>query len=156
PTVLKWTILQQVASSQYHPGEWNTLRVRLEKDKIRCYVNDELVIESTDNALTEGRVGLAKFRDTKAAFKNFRVGANLAGADASGPAGEITSLRKRIAELGGEVDADSRAALQAHVELSQSLLSERAASLELQAAQLRKLAVNLHRQSVQNELVKLF
>src|SRR5207302_10550045 len=71
--VFSWKILEQKASDAYRPGEWNTIKVRLEKGKILCYVNDKLAIESTDAALTEGKVGLAKFRTTKAEFKQIRI-----------------------------------------------------------------------------------
>ena len=47
--------------------------MRLEKDRILCYVNDQLVIESNDDGYTKGRAGLAKFRDTVAEFKHFQV-----------------------------------------------------------------------------------
>ena len=155
PTVLTWTILQQVASPHYHPGEWNRLRVRLEKEKIRCYVNEQLVIESSDTGLTEGKVGLAKFRDTKAMFKSFQVGADLSASN-SMPAQELAALTKQIQALSGLPDGEAMTALHAHAELSQSMLAERAGKLEQQAVQLRKLAVSLHRQAVQNELVRLF
>lgn len=74
PDVFAWKVLEQKPSAHYRPGEWNTLKVRLEKDRIQCYVNDHLVIESTDDGLTGGRVGLAKFRDTVASFRQFRLG----------------------------------------------------------------------------------
>ena len=156
PTVFTWTILKQVPSPYYHPGQWNGLRVRLEHDKISCYVNEQLVIESTDAGLTAGKAGLAKFRDTKAAFKDFRLGANLSRSNASPPAVEIVALRKKIQSLDGEFDATTTAALQAHPEISQTILGERAAKLEQEAAQLRKLAITIRRRSVENELVKLF
>src|SRR5579885_2319892 len=78
PDVLSWNILREVNSPQYHPGEWNTLKVHVEKDRIRCFVNDHLVLESDDTGLTGGRVGLAKFRDTKAEFKGFQVAKQIA------------------------------------------------------------------------------
>jgi len=156
PTVFTWTILQQVASAHYHPGEWNTLRVRVEKEKINCYVNEQLVIESTDQGLTGGKAGLAKFRDTKAQFKNFRVGANLAAPKVIQRAEDVAAVTGDIQKLTGANDAEALAGLQRHAELSQSLLAERAAKLEHEAAQLRKVAVTLHRQAIQDELVKLF
>src|SRR5581483_2923184 len=64
PDVFTWNVLEQKESPHYRPGEWNTLRVRLEKGRIRCFVNDHLVLSSTDDVYTTGRVGLAKFRDT--------------------------------------------------------------------------------------------
>src|SRR5439155_444422 len=80
PDVYSWHVLREESSPDYRPGEWNVLKVHLEKDKIRCYVNDKLVIESDDAAWTAGKVGLAKFRDTIAEFKQFRVGKELPSA----------------------------------------------------------------------------
>jgi serine protease Do len=73
PDVFTWKILEQQASAHYKPGDWNTIRVRLDKDSIRCFVNDELAIESKDAALRTGGVGLAKFRQTQAQFRNFEI-----------------------------------------------------------------------------------
>src|SRR5205085_6840106 len=83
PDVFSWHVLREQPSRHYHPGQWNTLRVRLEENKIRCFVNDQLVIESDDDGLTAGKVGLAKFRQTKAEFKNFKVGREVAPRAAS-------------------------------------------------------------------------
>jgi regulator of sirC expression with transglutaminase-like and TPR domain len=153
PTVYSWSILQQTNSAHYRPGEWNDLKVRREKDKFLCYVNGQCVFESTDHALPDGKVGLAKFRDTKAAFKNFQVGKQLSISNAA-PAEElIASITKQIEEWSGPPDAKLAAALQPYAPLSQSILAERAAKLEAEATQLRKLSFNIHRQSVQAELL---
>ncbi len=77
PDVFSWTILADVRSEHYRQGEWNDLRVRVEPDKILCYLNDELVIESADDTWRAGRAGLAQFRQTHPAFRRFRVGADL-------------------------------------------------------------------------------
>ncbi|HEV3203222.1 MAG TPA: trypsin-like peptidase domain-containing protein, partial [Gemmataceae bacterium] len=73
PDVNSWKILHQIPSPHYAPGDWNTLKVRIQKDKFLCFVNDHLVLESTDTGLASGRVGLAKFRNTQAEFKNFKL-----------------------------------------------------------------------------------
>src|SRR5262249_16725805 len=74
PDVFSWKILAQKKSENYRPGDWNTIKVAVDKGRIRCYVNDQLLIESSDDGLNAGRVGLAKFRDTEAEFKGFAVG----------------------------------------------------------------------------------
>ena len=71
-------MLAEKPSEHYRPGEWNRLKVRVEKDKLKCYVNDELVIESTDDGFTTGRIGLAKFRNTGAEFRLFAIANELA------------------------------------------------------------------------------
>jgi serine protease Do len=73
PTVFSWEVIQEVANKHYLPGQWNYLKVRVEPELIRCFVNGNLAIESKHKVLTSGKVGLAKFRDTQAEFKQFRV-----------------------------------------------------------------------------------
>ena len=77
PDVFSWQVLGEKPSEAYRPGDWNRLKVRVEKDKLSCFVNDELVIESSDRVFTAGRVGLAKFRNTGAEFRRFAVGREL-------------------------------------------------------------------------------
>ncbi len=97
PDVFAWKVLEQKASPHYRPGEWNTLKVRLEKDRIRCYVNDRLVIESTDDGYTKGRVGLAKFRDTVAEFKHFQIAEEVP--PLAPPAAVVTRIGKTLDSL---------------------------------------------------------
>jgi regulator of sirC expression with transglutaminase-like and TPR domain len=73
PTVFSWEVVQEVATKHYLPGQWNYLKVRVEPELIRCFVNGKLAIESKHTVLTSGKVGLAKFRDTQAEFRQFRV-----------------------------------------------------------------------------------
>ncbi len=42
PDVFSWKVLGKEASSDYRPGGWNVLKVHLEKDHIRCYVNSKI------------------------------------------------------------------------------------------------------------------
>ena len=76
-SVYQWKVLQEVTHKDYVTDDWNDLKVRIEAERILCYVNDELVIESTDTGLTSGTVGLCKFRKTEAEFRRFRVGEKL-------------------------------------------------------------------------------
>ena len=72
-SVYDWTILDQVRSSHYRKGDWNHLRVVHRSDTINCYLNDVLVIQSKDRALSSGQVGITKFRQTGAEFMSFRM-----------------------------------------------------------------------------------
>jgi len=128
PGVYSWNILKQMPTEHYQPGEWNRIRVRVEAERILCFVNDQLVVESQDDGLKKGQAGLAKFRDTRAEFRNFRLGTN-AMAAASTP-GQNAPGTNVIA------------------------LKERARALELEARDLRRAAAKLHRETVQQELVK--
>ncbi len=73
PVVDSWEIIQDVNTSYYIRDAWNELKVRVEKDRLKCFVNGHMVIESQTLKLDEGSVGLAKFRNTVAEFKRFRV-----------------------------------------------------------------------------------
>src|SRR5262249_10544523 len=97
PDVLSWKILAQEKSPHYHPGDWNTLRVRVEKDKLLCYVNDQLVIESTDTGLTGGQVGLWRFRARKAEFKTFQRGERAPSAGI--PADVIARITRSVEKM---------------------------------------------------------
>lgn len=153
PNIFTWDILKTVPSPHYRPGEWNTLRVRVEKEKILCYINDQLVIESDDLGLTGGRAGLAKFRDTKAEFKHFQIGTNLSAASMS--AELSAALDRQIQEYSARPDPRTAASMQTNAEASRARLGERARQLELEAARLRKLSLAVHRQSVQTNLVRV-
>ena len=126
PSVYSWNILKQMPTEHYQPGEWNRIRVRVEAGKILCFVNDQLVVESQDDGLKEGQAGLAKFRDTRAEFRNFRLGTN-----------SQISVSMR--------DASTNAVA----------LKERARAFEREAKELRREAAKLHRASVQGELLKV-
>jgi regulator of sirC expression with transglutaminase-like and TPR domain/S1-C subfamily serine protease len=154
PDVFSWKILVQKSSPHYHPGEWNTLRVRVEKDRFLCYVNDELVTTSTDAGLTEGQVGLAKFRDTVAEFKQFRLGKTVA--TPAPPAEAAARLGKAIDGLTGDAAATSEAVgkLSGDGPLGPRLLRNRASRLEKQAARLREIAAGVHQKNVLDELVR--
>jgi len=134
PTVYSWSILKQVPSEHYRQGDWNHLRVRVEPERILCYVNGELVAETEDDALVAGQVGLAKFRDTRAEFKGFETGTNLLR-NSTGPR---ASRSREVVE-----PADEPSALQ-----------QRARELEHEAARLRRQALALHRQRVLAQLSK--
>lgn len=73
PSVYQWTILNQIKTPHYRDGDWNTIKVRHERNRIRCFVNGQLVIDSSDNGFSVGKVGLAKFRDTLADYSGFKL-----------------------------------------------------------------------------------
>jgi len=154
PNVFSWNILRQVPSPHYKPGEWNHLRVRVAPRSISCYVNGELVVESEDDALPDGNVGLAKFRETRAEFRDFQVGTNLGPMTLESPAPLPDALARRIEKSGAAADPDLASALQPHEAAGRQALLERARTLETEAGQLRRLAAAVHRQAVQAELLK--
>lgn len=74
PDVLNWQVMEELPSDKYRKGDWNRLTVSVEPERIRCFINGSLVIESRDRSFRGGKVGLAKFRDTEAQFKAFELG----------------------------------------------------------------------------------
>jgi serine protease Do len=153
PDVRSWRIIESVASDRYRPGEWNALKVRIEENQVLCYVNDALVIRAPERTLG-GRVGLAKFRETKAEFRAFRVATKL-------PASQVESgLRERVARLTADIPGrgpldDWTGKLAPTGGNGVLALRERAKHLEQQAAQLRQLAQDVHHQQIIDRLSKL-
>ncbi|HEY2249752.1 MAG TPA: transglutaminase family protein, partial [Planctomycetaceae bacterium] len=156
PYVDSWHVLTQVKNAQYRPGDWNTLKVRFEKGKIQCFVNDSPAIESTDANLTGGKVGLAKFRATEAEFRSFRIGKELPSTKVS------DDVALRIKQLIDELPADAAARPDAAAKFTNdglagvAALRERAKALEQQSQQLKKLAQAVHHRRVEKELADLF
>ena len=154
PDVRTWNILDTVPSTHYRQGDWNSLKVRVEEGRIACFVNDRLVVESTDEGLSDGQIGLAKFRDTKAQFKNFRVAKQL---PSTRPSAEAIA---RVVELldGSDLDAEPKTELidelTAQGEVGIRALRSRAAELDRQAEFTRRLALDVHHRRVQRELAK--
>ena len=78
PAVFDWKIFDTIPSSHYRSDHWNRLSVRFEKNgRILCKVNGRKIIERTDFTLVEGWVGLCKFREPGAEFRNFRISTRL-------------------------------------------------------------------------------
>lgn len=155
PDVFSWKVLSEKEHPAYRPGSWNHLRVRVEKERLRCYINDELVIESEDDGLTKGAVGLAKFRTTEAEFKQFWVGKEFATRVVD-PAllkqvqSEITNLPPLNA-----VKEESLATLTTTSIPSVQQLREQAELARARAKELEQLASEVHARGVVAELVKI-
>jgi regulator of sirC expression with transglutaminase-like and TPR domain len=154
PDVYSWHVLKELRDLVHHPSEWNTFKVRVEKDKLLLYCNGKLVHESDDKGLTEGKVGLATFRGTRAEFKNFQVGEKVK-ADAV-PRG----LPERVAALVKDISTDALPGpelidkLLPDGDASMAVLRERARVLEQQAMQLRLLAREVHTKRTLKELAR--
>jgi serine protease Do len=153
PNVFSWNVLRQISSEHYRSGDWNDLRVRVEQEKLFCYVNGQLVAESASPALKGGQIGLAKFRDTRAEFKGFQVSTNPI-VPAPGPMLLTESLAHRLQGPDGEPDSDLLEAIQKQGVAGQNALRDRAHRMEEQANRLRRLALAMHCKTVQAELVE--
>ncbi len=154
PTVFNWRILHNEPCQHFRPGEFNHFKVRVEKDRIRCYVNHEHVFTTQDQKFANGRVGLAKFRQTVAEFRNFEFGSEISAKSA--PEELVKSLTARIAGASG-LDRLDRANLNSFAKsdrLSIELLQGEAKRLEYRASQLRQLADDVHLESVISKIRK--
>ena len=156
PSVERWSILHETRTSFYRPGTWNWLKVRIETGKLACFINGRLIFESDNPRLAGDRVGLCKFRDSNASFKNFKIGSKLAD-ESSPPSAELTTLiEKVIHDLPAKSEQDAARDLQTHADESRLVLMDRARDLETKAAQLRRVAIQTHRQAVLAELSRDF
>ena len=155
PDVFAWQVLREESSAEYQRGSWNHLKVRLQSDKMQCFVNDKLVMESTDVRIHGAKVGLAKFRDTKAQFKQFAVGKGLTSG--TPPADELAVIETETRQLPplSEITDRQLAALAAKGESASQLLRERASALTAEARGLQRIADEIHVQGVCRELVRL-
>jgi len=154
PDVYSWHILKEMRSDAYRPGEWNTFKVRVEKDKLLMYCNGKLVHESDDKGLTEGKVGLATFRGTKVEFKNFQVADKVKTALV--PAGLAERVAKSVKDIPTDAlpKPDLVEKLIPDGDAGMAMLRERARLLEQQAVQLRILAREVHHQRTLKELAR--
>ncbi len=154
PDLNSWTILHNEAHSAYRPNDWNTFKVRIEDDQFRCYVNDELVVESTDTEIAPGRIGLVTFRGTSAGFRRFIVAPSI-------PSNRPTDDQKiTIAGILDDVQSVRPASQQTIEQLmplerqSALLIAQEAKALELKAVHLRQLAIDVHAARVRKQILE--
>lgn len=155
PDVFSWNVLQEKASPAYRPKEFNLIKVRVEKDRTVCFINDQQVFESTDSRLTKGKLGLAKFRDTTAEFKGFQVGQDLPKFNADPAAVDVISQLVANISPKGNVPPKTVQDLVPHGSTAVAVLRDQAKRLEQQAQQLKRLADVVHQQRVRQDLIQL-
>lgn len=155
PDVFSWKVLDERPSDHYRPGEWNRLKVRIDAEGFRCFVNGRLVFESKDDTFKSGQIGLAKFRETKADFKQFRVAKEIP--DEQVDAQQLAELARRVEQLPhlARLDAGRLKGLAADGPHGLELVRQRAKELAARSAELEKIARDIHTQRVCAELEKL-
>jgi regulator of sirC expression with transglutaminase-like and TPR domain len=156
PDIFSWNVLGEVANEHYRAGEWNHLKVRVEKDKLQCFVNDHQVFESKDRKFVAGSVGLAKFRETEAEYRRFEVAPEIAASSLSDVA--LTAARDAVAKLPplAELTPQSLADLSgSKAEQGAEALARQAKQLRERASELERIAADLRTQTVVRDLALL-
>ncbi len=154
PTVYSWHVLHDERSRHFRPNEWNRLKVRIEKDSLKCYCNDELVFEHLGPKLDGGRIGIVKFRHTTAEFKRFKFALNLPDEKPS------KQVLDRVAELANRLEHRRPPNTETVAEFSdldpvgQKALRAQAKILEQRAEHLRRLASEIHERQTRAAIVK--
>jgi serine protease Do len=156
PDVFSWNVLVEKPSAHYRPGDWNHLKVRVEHDRLQCFVNDELVIESSDRGFTQGRVGLAKFRNTGAEFRLFQMAKEIAKdrPDKS----LLAQLKTQIGKLPALARTDEAAVRElagASANAASGALLAQASELEMRAGELKRMAADVRTAAIAAELERL-
>ena len=121
-------------------------------------MNDEKVFEVKDQRYTEGKVGLAKFRNTVASFRGFQVASKIP------PYRPSKETAQKILDLTEDLRVDRppqadliEAVVQETDERrAQQALQERARLLQKQAERLKQLAQSIHERAVRDELKAIF
>ena len=154
--VFSWTILDQQLTHHYLPGDWNTLKLRHEGNRFYCHVNGHLVFESNDREFQGGKVGLAKFRNTVATFRSFRLGKQVD--DETAPLAQplAQALVTEAQTNGGQFKEKTLAGVRKQPGQALRHLDQEAKRLEEQATRLRMASVRLHRRLVRDQLTALF
>ena len=155
PDVYSWVILREVRNSKLNRDGWNLLKVRVEADRILCYLNRELVFEINDTTYTSGKVGLCKFRQTEADFKGFRLGMTIDDAQPT------DDLLERVIRRIDAMTHDDASVSEAIHQLAQEeanvvdTIEQQAKSLESRAAKLRRIASDVHTKQTLTELLRV-
>lgn len=152
PTQFTWNVIEEIDTEHYRRGEWNELKVRVEKDRIVGYVNGHEVVSVDELTQPPGAIGLCKFRHTSASFRHFEFGNKVASRSLSKP--RQVELERQLDTLGGretllDIDLIAQTTDVGH---RLEILKGQASDLENQAKELRELGKDIHLSMVCNEL----
>jgi S1-C subfamily serine protease/regulator of sirC expression with transglutaminase-like and TPR domain len=152
PDVYSWAILDQVEAPSYVPGQWNRLRVRVEKERLVAWVNEVQVLSLEDGGLRGGKAGLCKFRQTKAEFREFRIGKDLSAKPLSEEDAKLLSdtLKRHESEGASESVLDD---FGRQSEKSRRYLLDTVEDLKSKIEALESLEGLVHRTAVGRELL---
>ena len=153
PDVYSWKILEELASDAYLPEDWNTLRVRVEGTRIRCFVNGRQLIDREDDGLRGGSAGLCKFRTTSASYKNFRIGIDLS--EKPFPQELEARFKVLFEDLIQKRSQPSQVIdeLRKDPELARRFMLKQQLDLERSSKMLKEMTIELHQRSMREALV---
>lgn len=155
-SVFTWTVLYDQPSDAYRPREFNTLKVRVEEDRFKMFVNGQQVLESTNRNLTSGKPGLAKFRETAADFRNFVVAKEIDRSTLSDEAKQqITDAISEVPPL-ADLKPENLAPFLATPNYSRTILQQETKRLEDKLTELKKLDADIHTNAVAQKLGNYF
>ena len=152
PALDSWTILHNETHDAYRPGEWNTLKVRVENEKFTLFVNDERVTSSVDDRLPSGATGLVTFRGTSAAFRRYQVASSI---PSEKPTPEVRAKMDAILEdlrIDRPASEEVVTRLQPFAQYSDRVLEHNARQLEFRARRMRQLADQVHASRVVHQI----
>ncbi len=152
PDVYSWQVLKQDSFDNYLPGEWNHLKVAINKKGFSTYLNGKLAYEHKEDFASSQKIGLAKFRNTVAEFKGFKSGTTLKTVF---PDSDFTnSFNKFLSNI--EANEKEDKALNEKIlkdgNLSKTLIDDKIKSLEKKMAELKKLQLDIAHRSTLSKL----
>jgi regulator of sirC expression with transglutaminase-like and TPR domain len=152
PVVYDWHVLWEELRDEYRPDAWNELKIRVEKDRIQCLCNGQVVYELQDDFYRKGKVGLAKFRHTTAEFKGFRVGEQIEVKQIDDATHKM--IESLLTKAGGtQAPTASQVAELSAKPVAQFAALKEAERLEKQAAWLRRLAREGYESGVREKIL---
>lgn len=151
-SVYSWNVLYDQPSEAYRSGDWNRLKIRVEEDRILCFLNDQLVIEHEAPKLSGGKVGLVKFRQTEAEFREFTLAKEIPSNRPNAEA--IAALSKSLGELSElqHLTTDQLDPFGESPEATRELIDDEIAKLETKVNELKQIAAAVKVRSVAKQV----
>jgi len=129
--------------------------VRIHANHFECFLNGRKVVESQDDRIPHGAIGLAAFRGTPAEFRRFQTGSDLLPAPLNDEARlAINDVLAHMSPHHSE-GADAITKLLPFGEQTVEAIARDADRMEKQVKRLRQLAVEVHEAAVRRQLTEL-
>ena len=153
-SVYSWKVLYDQPSDAYRSGDWNQLKVRVEEDRIKCFLNDKLVVEHESPELSGGKVGLVKFRQTEADFRGFTLAREIPSTRPDNQTiDNLTAALKELSEL-RHLTGDELDPLSDSPETTRELIDDEVAKLETRIKELQQIAAAVKVKSIARQITE--